>query len=450
VWKSAHAEPDDEDDTEKETGAGEDGRVYNIVYISTFAHSWPKRKKKMQAWVLPAAGAGAIALVILIVLAVFFCRRAIAERALREKDDGKTLSPLETGNLLLKEQALDRFVLFQLNLFSLAWSSEHSITHTHRDLVYFRRFVNILCVFLGLFAIGFADVIWQNWCCYPSSVSYADYSEGTCDAAFAGTNVTGFTPCSQMGGWIWFSNALFVGGVAISLLIHMYLSYNFVHDVRYGLDGNYTGIIDAIDDHGLEKEKNARLKKYTWMSFDHHTNVQKNTASFAPHEINLHRLGHLLIDPFAIIFGYPHIVMSRSDLAVANFGALATMLASLIALIAWAQPDWEGRCCYYDDNTRSGRYGLCSDSSAAISADPFRLKCSVLSWEMAILVGIFCIALLVSFGLWMYTFVLFHYILRKSSVAVLDKLDTLAMADDHLGTAWLAKSPAPAFDFHRS
>lgn len=405
----------------------------------------------MQAWVFPAAGAGILALVILIVLAVFFCRRAIADRAKKEKGASKDkLSPLETGNLLLKQQALDRFVLFQLNFFSLAWSSEHSITHTHRDLVYLRRFLNVLAVFLGLFAIGFADVIWQNWCCYPSGLSYTDYVNGTCSNPSASVfNMPGTVSCNQMAGWEWASNVAFVGCVFLSLLIHMYLSYHFVHDVKFGLDGNYTGIIDAIDDHGLPPEKAKRLKEYTWMSFDHHTNIQDNTTSFSPHEINLHRLGHLLLDPFAIFFGYPHIVMSRSDLAVANFCSLFIMFGTFSALVGWAQPDWNGRCCYYDENTRTGASGRCDDSTAPIGSDPFRLKCALLSWEMAILLGIFLLALMISFGLWLYTFILFHYILRKSSATVLEKLDTLAVADAQINAAWLAKSPAPRFDFHR-
>lgn len=253
-----------------------------------------------------------------------------------------------------------------------------------------------------------------------------------------------------MAGWEWVSNAAFVGCIFLSLVIHMYLSFHFIHDVRYGLEGNYTGIIDAIDDHALNPAKTKRLKEYTWMSFDHHANVQKNTTAFSPHEINLHRLGHLMLDPFAVFFGFPHIVMSRTDLAVANFCTMAVFFASVALFASWAEPDWLGRCCYYDANTESGAYGRCDDSSAPINADPFRQGCSLMSWEMLIIVGVMLLSLLVSFGLWVYTFILFHYILRKSSTAVLEKLDTLAMADSHLGIKWLSKSPPPSFDFHRN
>ena len=415
----------------------------------------------MQAWVFPAAGAAVIALVVLIVLAVFFCRRAIAERASKKSDvSNDRLSPLETGNLLLKEQALDRFVLFQLNFLSLAWSCEHSITHRHRDLVYLRRFINILAVFLGLFAVGFADVIWQNWCCYPSGYKYTDYNNGTCSdpmspinnpSLYPGTNpVPGVVSCTQIAGWEWVSNAAFVGCIFLSLVLHMYLSYRFIHDVRFGLEGNYTGIIDAIEDHALNPEKTKRLKEYTWMSFDHHANVQKNTTSFSPHEINLHRLGHLMLDPFAIFFGYPHIVMSRSDLAIANFCNIFVFIVAAIVLGSWAQPNWQGRCCYYDENTRSGAYGRCDDPHAPINSDPFRLKCGLLSWQMTVLLGIMCLNLLISFGLWLYTFILFHYILRKSNAAVLAKLDAMAKTDSHLKRRWLKKSPPPPYDYHRS
>ena len=401
----------------------------------------------MQAWILPAAGAGILALVIVIVLAFFFCRRALALReSAKTPADQDFNNPLDTANLLLKEQALDRFVLFQLNLFSLLWSSEHSITHTHRNLVYFRRFLNVLCVFLGLFAIGIADAIWLDWCCYPPGTSFMFYNYGTCSNPNAPVwNLPLHTDCTTMGGWIWISNVAFVSAVFLSMLIHMYLSYRFVHDVRTGLDGNYIGILDTIDDHGMSPERTKRLKDYTWMSFDHHANVQKNVSGFSPHEINLHRLGRLLIDPFAILFGYPHIVMSRSDLAVANFASLMVLFITCVVFGTYSSPKWSATCCYYDSNTESGKFGTCDDANAPISLDPFRLSCGLLSVEMAFLLLLIGTCLLVSFGLWFYTFVMFHYILTKSRTTVMDKLDTLAKTDTHLNKAWLEQSPKPDF-----
>jgi hypothetical protein len=46
--------------------------------------------------------------------------------------------------------------------------------------------------------------------------------------------------------------------------------------------------------------------------------------------------------------------------------------------------------------------------------------------------------------------VLFHYILKKCRTTVLDKLGTLALADEPFTHQWLKKSAPPPFDFHRS
>lgn len=381
----------------------------------------------MQPWVLPTVIAVVVGALLLLGLLIFFCRRA-AEMAGPRTTRRWGSNIHETTQHLLRDQALDRFVLFMLNFTSLCWNLEHNIIHTDRGLVLLRRGLNILSVFLGLFAIGVVDELWLNWCCYPDNTSLEDLKEGLCrndnSTIHNSTNVK--LSCTSMETWEWIVNLCFIGSVFLSLAIHIYLSYNFTHNVRSGVEGSYTGTIDAINSHqaSFPPEAISRMKKFTHFSFMHHS---PSNGTFTPHEINLHRLVTLFFDPFAILFGLPQIVLSRSDLALANMANLAAMVGTWLLYSEWAVPRWEKTCCYYDASTRSGSFGACNDPTAQIAKDPFREPCSGLSLEMIIIASFGVAEVAVSIGIWLYSVVLFEYILHNQTIATLKKLHVVAL-----------------------
>jgi len=392
----------------------------------------------MDPWVWPTVSASIVVFLVVVGFAIYVCRRIVngaTPMALKWSS-----SVNDTGLLMLQEQMLDRFILFQLNFGSLVWSSEHNITHCHRFLVYVRRGLNILAVILGVFAIDVVNRIWRNWCCYPVSATVDDLVLGTCwNKSAPIVSSEGWHPCLTMDTWEWASNVAFLLCIVLSLGLHGYLSFRFVHDVRFGLEGNYTGFQDAI------KGKSQRLKDYVWMCFDHHTDQKKNNP-FSPHEIHLHRLSHLLVDPFSIIFGFPHIVLSRSDLAIANFINLATMVGTWMLYFQWAVPLFQEECCYYDASTRTGRFGKCNDPHSAVSRDPFRADCSVgSSLSMKLLGGLGIIQILLTIGLWLYSLILFHYLLHKISKHSMQKLEELAEQNEKQSKVWLSRSKMPSY-----
>ena len=114
----------------------------------------------MQIWVVSVIGAGIGVLLVVIVLAVFFCHRQEGVNGVKW-----SFGISDTEILLRSESVLDRFILFGINLLSLAWNTEHNIVHSNRAVVYFRRFINISAVLLFLFTIDLMDIIWANWCC---------------------------------------------------------------------------------------------------------------------------------------------------------------------------------------------------------------------------------------------------------------------------------------------
>lgn len=332
---------------------------------------------------------------------------------------------------------LDRFILFAFNLTSLLWSSEHNLIHTDRSLVYFRRGLNIVTLFLGLFAIGIADVIYLNWGCYAAHTNIEDYSKGLCwnltsSIAQGKTVIEEIKSYRGVDRWIWISNALFAGALFLSLSIHAYLSYKFVDRVRYGMEGSYTGVVDAVDSHGHLITDAENVKKYTWRIFnqhrDKHMDGSIDVRAFTPHDINLHRMGHLFFDPFAMLFGFPHIVLSRSDLAILNFFNIITMGLTWTLYTGWAIPRYDRTCCHYDISTRSGHAGACNDPSARIYHDPFRLKCDFYSYELQIILFFGIAQIILMFLLWLYSTVLFHYIVYKSTRKTIMSLQQSANA----------------------
>jgi len=406
----------------------------------------------MEPWFIPAVSAGGVALLIVVGYVVLFYRRATAlVPASMRVAQAWSSSVTETTNHVLRDQMLDRFILFSLNLTAILWSMEHSIVHTDRALVYFRRCLNVVALFAGLFALGIADELYLNWGCYPPNTGINDLDRGLCsdrsspiqnNAGLLGEILAYRRPDT----WIWVSNAVFAGCVVLSLAIHAYLSYNFVGRVRYGLEGSYTGTIDVINQHSgqCDPAKVARLKKYTWTAFHTHLNSNSNTV-FSPHEINLHRMTELFLDPFAIVFGFPLIVLSRSDLAIANFANLIAMHVTWILYDRWAIPRWEATCCYYDEATRNGNGGECNNPNAPIANDPFRLSCSGLNLELTILlcIGLFQILLMLMF--WLYGVMLYNFIVYKSTSKTLQILDQAAQDTAPSIEAHHLKYPPPSY-----
>lgn len=406
----------------------------------------------MEPWFIPAVSAGGAAVAVIIVYVVVFYRRATAlVPANIRVPQAWSSSVGETTNHVMRDQMLDRFILFSLNLTSILWSMEHSIVHTDRALVYFRRCLNIVAVFTGLFAIGIADELYLNWGCYESDRNLNELDQGLCSDSSSPIrgNATGLVGdiliYRKPDTWIWISNAVFAGCVVLSLAIHAYLSYNFADRVRHGLEGNYTGTIDAINQHqSCDADKVARLKKYTWTAF--HTHINNNTSTvFSPHEINLHRVTELFLDPFAIVFGFPLIVLARSDLAIANFINLLAMHATWVLYFEWAMPRYEASCCYYDEATQNGNGGACDDPTAPIANDPFRLSCSGLNIELTVILSIGLFQILLMLVFWLYGVILYNFIVYKTMAKTLQVLDQAAKDTSESIDVHHSKYPPPVY-----
>ena len=395
----------------------------------------------MQGWIIATVCAGGGLLVVVIVLMVYLCRRIMEKRGTTSTT---WPSVEETSAFLATENVLERFILFQLNFFSLTWSLEHDITHTRRFIVSCRRFLNIGIVFLGLFAIDIVDVIWRNWCCYPVGTSLNNLNQGTCDNENAAVQQIA-SPCDSMDSWMWNVNVAFVASIVLSLGLHVYLSYNFVTDVRTGLEGNYVGLVDVLDSHSdiCTPAQIKRFKKYTWWTFEHHRSLGRN-SSFVPREIHLKRLSILFLDPFAIFFGYPHIVMARSDLAIANFFLIAVFTGMGSLYFLWAKPIFDQTCCFYE-GIADGSFGYCDDLSASIVHDPFRLPCHGQSITMIVLIVIMIACVLIIFGLWFYSFLIFHYLVHRNTVPYIQKLSQVSYEHRKQANAWFEKSPPPDY-----
>lgn len=409
----------------------------------------------MEPWFIPTITALSLAFCVFVAFCVFLYQRAKAKHAGTENLKRPWGSTLEETTLhLTKEQMLDRFILFSLNLTSLLWSSEHSIVHTDRALVNFRRGLNILAIFIGLFTFGIADVIYLNWSCYSSSSSIDDYNQGLCSNPNSeinqGENIFEIVGSYHaMSTWIWVSNAIFGGALFLSLLIHAYLAFNFVDRVRYGVEGSYTGMIDMIDDHkhlNKSEEETTLLKQSAWHLFHSHVNKEDDQSqAFVPHEINLHRLGILFFDPFAILFGFPHIVLSRSDLAIANMFLIWCMIGTWNLYFHWALPRYHETCCHYDDATRAGHAGLCNNPNDPIAFDPFRLSCNGYNLELTIIIwtGVAELGTIVLF--WLYSTILFQFIVSKNTRSTLLGLKQVATTRTDLIKSSTEENPPPPY-----
>ena len=405
----------------------------------------------MQPWAIPALSAGIVFIIVIIGFIVFFARRAGQLEKIKKTATAWSSSVGETSKHILRDQALDRCIILCLNLSSLFWSIEHNLTHTDRHLVYFRRALNILAIFIGLFTIGIADVIFLNWGCYPATTSIDDYNKGLCDDSSSPIRneqgqIDTLTSFANMKSWIWISNAVFAGSIILSLAIHAYLSYNFKKNLVFGMEGNYTGTIDTINQYKetFSPDQINDLKKYTWTAFHSHI-TSKAGGSFTPHEIHLHRITELFFDPFAILFGFPAIIIARSDVAIANFLNVLLMPITWWLYTSWALPRWEETCCYYDDATHSGSAGECNNPTSPVYHDPFRLSCTGLNTELTIILCIGLGQLVLSFIFWLYSTILYNYIVMKSTKQMLVSLHQVATEKKLEVSTHHAEYPPPAY-----
>jgi hypothetical protein len=410
----------------------------------------------MEVWFLPVITAISLTVCVFIACIVFFCRRASqSSKKINTVVRNWSTSVEDSKQHILREQMLDRFIIFGLNISSLFWSSEHSLVHTDRALVYIRRGLNILAVLVGVFAFGIADVIFLNWGCYPSSTSLDDYNQGLCwnpksTIARNKNSIEIIASYNSMDTWILVTNLIFGTAVFLSFSIHAYLMYGFVDKVRYGVEGNYTGTIDFITSHDDDilgdKNTGQKIKNYVWYLFHSHVNDKSNDHTvFTPHEINLHRLSILFFDPVSIVFGLPHIIMARSDLAIANFCNLIGIAATWQLYFNWAIPRYNEVCCYYDESTRSGLWGKCDDPRAKISNDPFRIECSALNIEQIILISVGVTQVVLVLVLWLYSVILFYYIISKHTTDLINRLKKGALEAEASIADSTAKHPPPDY-----
>lgn len=387
----------------------------------------------MEPWVLPTIVAGSIVGCISIWF-IFF----MYNRAFKLAPKNKPIPPPkkrwgysvdDTSSHLMSETVLSRFILFGLNLTSLLWSTEHNLIHTNRHLVYIRRGLNIIAVFTGLFAIGIADVIYVNWFCYAENTSIDDYNEGLCWNSSATINknetkIEIITSYHEMSKWIWISNAIFAGSIFLSMAIHAYLMYFFVYYIRFGIEGIYTGIIECIDDHThvfQDIEEKLNLKKYIRWAL--HSHIEGNSKeSFLTHGFNLHRLTILFFDPIAILGGFVHIILGRSDLAIFSMLNSLLMVGTWFLYYSWAIPRYEETCCYYDDTTRMGSAGLCNDPFSSLAHDPFRKECTGYNFELVLIISFGILQIVIGIVMWLYSVILFQYIILKGNSSNLQAL----------------------------
>lgn len=374
-------------------------------------------------WLIPAISAGCGVFLLIVAFAIFFCRK---EKSKKKAWHDFNFPLGDTLQFLQQENIVARFIIFQLNFSSLCWSSEFSITKQHRRLVMARRCLNLLVIFLGIFTVDIVDAIWKNWCCYPPSTDIEGYGLGVCwdSGSPIRRDPTTSYPCSltTMETWEWVFNALFVGSLFTSLGIHAYLSYHFVDDIKSSLHPNYEALLSVLDmhSHRFDPAHHEDMKGLVWMQW----NNLKAKANFAPHQVYLHRISHLFIDPFAIFFGFPHILLARSDLAILNFCNIWMFVGTWLLYTLYAVPSWLETCCYYDSATSSGRFGLCNDPASAIYDDPYRQSCttSTYTWVMQFLLwfGVAQIACIIS--LWVYITVLFHHLLNLCIKPIVDAI----------------------------
>ena len=406
----------------------------------------------MEPWAIPVISACIVFGLVIVGYIVFFARRAgHASPTIKKTAASWSSSVGETTKHLLRDQALDRCIILCLNFTSLFWSFEHNLIHTDRHLVYFRRALNILAIFIGLFTVGIADVIFLNWGCYPSTTPIDDYNQGLCDDSSSPirtspNQVDTLMSFANMSSWIWISNAVFAGSIVVSLAIHAYLSYNFKKNLQTGAEGNYTGTIDTINQHKntFTAEQSDTLKKYIWTAFHSHVTSGTN-ESFAPHEIHLHRITELFFDPVAIFLGFPAIIIARSDVAIANFFNILLMPVTWALYTNWAIPRWEKTCCYYDDATSSGGAGDCNDSSSPIYHDPFRLSCKGLNTELTVILCIGLGQLALSFIFWLYSVILYNFIVMGNTKKLLTSLHQVANEKKLEVLNHHAEYPPPAY-----
>lgn len=412
----------------------------------------------MQPWLIPTITAISLAFCVFVGFVVFLCRRAKASHSDIQPNKRAWGSTIEdTTNHLGNEKTIERFILFMLNLSSILWSSEHSIVHTDRSLVYFRRGLNILAIFVGFFALGIADVIYLNWSCYSEDLSIDDYNDGLCSDPSSKINtdkniVDVIESYHTMSTWIWVSNAIFGIAIFLSLSIHAYLAFNFVDRVRYGIEGSYTGMVDFVDQHkhlNKSEDETVLLKKCAWHLFKTHMSSSDGQSQrFTPHELNLHRLGILFFDPFAILFGFPHIILSRSDLAIANFFLILSMTGTWNLYFYWAVPRYNETCCYYDHTTSSGAAGHCNNPADPITHDPFRLDCNGLNLEMTIILVAGLVQFLIVFIFWLYSTILFQFIVSKKTAPYLAGLKQGAKNSKDVIEESAKNDPPPPYKMH--
>ena len=402
----------------------------------------------MQIWVVSVIGAGIGVLLVVIVLAVFFCHRQEGVNGVKW-----SFGISDTEILLRSESVLDRFILFGINLLSLAWNTEHNIVHSNRAVVYFRRFINISAVLLFLFTIDLMDIIWANWCCYPNP-NPTTVTLGTCsNPAAAIRNASFYQECTRPTGWLWAANVAFVLTIVASVLLQLYLWKHFVHDVKHELEGQYTGLIDMVNNTtALPKEEAKYIKWYIWMTMHQHRKKNVKTNEFNFPSVNLQRCSHLFMDVFAILSGIPHIILSRTDLAILQMINVVFMIGTLVAYQD-ASNTWANTCGYYDSETSSGRFGVCTNATSIIARDPNRLSCAgTYSSEMKFLIWFFVIELVGMLLMWLYTYTVFHHLLHDQNKSMINNLHKIIKDEKRKIqiSAYIALHPHPVYGHEKT
>ena len=193
--------------------------------------------------------------------------------------------------------------------------------------------------------------------------------------------------------------------------------YFFVYYIRFGIEGIYTGIIECIDDHThvfQDIEEKLNLKKYIRWAL--HSHIEGNSKeSFLTHGFNLHRLTILFFDPFAILGGFVHIILGRSDLAIFSMLNSLLMVGTWFLYYRWAIPRYEETCCFYDETTRTGIAGLCNDPLSSLAHDPFRKECTGYNLELVLIISFGILQIVIGIIMWLYSVILFQYIIIKGN-----------------------------------
>lgn len=287
--------------------------------------------------------------------------------------------------VLEADNPLGRFVYLETNTWCLLWAVDCTLLMKRKALAWTRRALNLALIGLCFVVFEYFLKEYENWCCYPSSTSVQDENRGTCN--FPGAPIQSSpdyqacdlskAPSGQM-----ITAVVMIAVALTSVLLHVYNSSRFVHDLRTDVNAHETALLNCVQRHAPAKQA-ATMSAYIQCMTHQHTKSGREKGP-APVSVLLDRVRKLLRpDPIGIWLGTSQFVLHNHKLLVGVWCNTVIWICNILVYQYVSKPLWEEKCCKPAE-LHDPRFGSCTDPLAAIQREPDRQKCGPMTFTWAV------------------------------------------------------------------